>query len=86
MQRRDVRPNLSRPHRRELVDTERLAQPIEAGEALDREFKGDSRPDLPDGVIYEEIVAMANADGGILLIGVEDGGERDVPATGDEGL
>jgi ATP-dependent DNA helicase RecG len=46
---------------------------IRSGESLTREFKSD-RQRLSDSVIYEEVVALANADGGILLIGVEDDG------------
>lgn len=46
---------------------------IRLGEAIDREFKSD-RSGLPDREIYEEIVAMANTSGGVLLVGVEDDG------------
>lgn len=40
------------------------------GETIRIEFKRQ----LSDGEIYEEIVALANTDGGTLLIGVEDDG------------
>jgi ATP-dependent DNA helicase RecG len=56
------------------VDAQRVEQLIQAGEALEREFKGESHRPLSDAPIYEDIVAMANADGGVLLIGVEDDG------------
>ncbi len=46
---------------------------IAQGEALTREFKSD-RQRISDAVIYEEVVAMANADGGTVLLGVEDDG------------
>lgn len=47
---------------------------IESGEALDIEFKSDRRR-ISDREIYEEVVAMANTSGGVLLIGVEDDGQ-----------
>ncbi len=36
------------------------------------EFKSDTRSPLSDGAIYDEVVALANTEGGVLLIGVED--------------
>lgn len=56
-----------------MLDLARLHDLIAAGEAAGREFKSD-RQQIGDGTIYEEIVAMANTDGGTLLIGVEDDG------------
>lgn len=55
------------------MDADRLKEIIALGEAVDREFKSDRRK-LSDAEIYEEVVAMANADGGVLLIGVENDG------------
>lgn len=55
------------------MDADRLKGIIALGEAVDREFKSDRRK-ISDAEIYEEVVAMANADGGILLIGVENNG------------
>lgn len=56
-----------------MIDGDRLRALIAQGEALDREFKSDRRQ-MSDNAIYEEVVALANSDGGVLLIGVEDDG------------
>ena len=56
------------------MDLDRLQELVSAGESLEQEFKSD-RGKLSDKVIYEEIVAMANTNGGILFIGVEDNGD-----------
>lgn len=55
------------------MDQARLQQVIEGGESLTTEFKSDRKP-ISDSSIYEEIVALANSDGGVLVIGVEDDG------------
>lgn len=55
------------------MNADRLKGIIALGEAVDREFKSDRRK-ISDAEIYEEVVAMANADGGVLLIGVENDG------------
>ncbi|MGM0489905.1 MAG: RNA-binding domain-containing protein, partial [Planctomycetota bacterium] len=57
-----------------MKELDQLEKLIAAGESLDREFKSD-RQQISDRVIYEEVVALANTDGGTLLIGVEDDGE-----------
>ncbi len=57
-----------------MMDVDRLQVLINAGESLEREFKSD-RKRLSDKDIFEEIVAMANTNGGTLFIGVEDDGE-----------
>ncbi|MCA9442238.1 MAG: putative DNA binding domain-containing protein, partial [Candidatus Omnitrophica bacterium] len=57
------------------VNLQQLEEIINLGEALEREFKSDSRREFSDNEIYEEIVALANTDGGALLIGVEDNGQ-----------
>jgi ATP-dependent DNA helicase RecG len=56
------------------MDLGRLEELVSAGECLEQEFKSDRRK-LSDKDIYEEIVAMANTNGGILFIGVEDNGD-----------
>jgi len=55
------------------MDLRTLEQHQAAGEALDREFKSDIRQ-MSDQEIYEEVVALANTAGGVLLIGVGDDG------------
>jgi len=56
-----------------MIDVTQLEGLIAAGEALQREFKSDRRQ-IGDNEIYEEVVALANTEGGVLLIGVEDDG------------
>ncbi len=56
-----------------MTDIERLQNLLTAGESVDREFKSD-RNTFPDRQIFEEVVALANTDGGVLIIGVEDDG------------
>jgi len=55
-----------------MIDIRRLEEIISLGESVDREFKSDSRREFTDKEIYDEIVALANTKGGMLLIGVED--------------
>lgn len=47
---------------------------IDGGETLCTEFKSDRKNQLSDKIIYEDVVAFANASGGTYLIGVEDDG------------
>ena len=56
-----------------MVDLAQLEKLIAAGESVEREFKSDRRQ-ISDNASYEEVVALANTDGGLLLIGVEDDG------------
>lgn len=56
-----------------MINLDSLQQLVDLGESLEREFKSD-RVRLSDKDIVEEIVAMANTNGGVLLIGVEDDG------------
>lgn len=56
-----------------MITPDRLQELIAAGESLEREFKSD-RQQLNDATVYEEVVALANTQGGTLLIGVEDDG------------
>jgi ATP-dependent DNA helicase RecG len=55
------------------MDEHRLQALIQAGESLTVEFKSD-RQQINDSAIYEEVVALANTQGGVLLVGVEDDG------------
>ncbi|UEC42251.1 MAG: Divergent AAA domain family [Methanothrix sp.] len=57
-----------------MIDSDRLSGLIKSGEDLGIEFKSDRRL-ISDREIYEEVVAMANTSGGVLLIGVEDDGQ-----------
>jgi ATP-dependent DNA helicase RecG len=57
-----------------VIDSDRLSGLIKSGEDLGIEFKSDRRL-ISDREIYEEVVAMANTSGGVLLIGVEDDGQ-----------
>lgn len=52
-------------------DVRRLAL---AGETLTVELKGESRAPLADADLYEAVVCLANAEGGVILVGVEDDG------------
>jgi ATP-dependent DNA helicase RecG len=54
------------------METAALETLIAQGESLEREFKSDSRREFTDKEIYDEVVALANTNGGMLLIGVED--------------
>ena len=54
-----------------MMDTKALEELIAKGECLGIEFKSDKRQ-ISDSEIYEDVVAMANTDGGVILIGVED--------------
>lgn len=56
-----------------MIDLQKLQELIILGESLEREFKSDRRQ-ISDNEIYEEVVALANTSGGVLLIGVEDDG------------
>lgn len=46
-----------------------------AGESLNVEFKSNSRRPFSDREIYENVVCLANTDGGVLLLGVENDGQ-----------
>ena len=56
------------------MDLEHLQVLVAGGESLTVEFKGEERGALSDRDIYETVVCLANADGGTLLLGVEDDG------------
>jgi ATP-dependent DNA helicase RecG len=55
-------------------DAAEIGRLIAAGESLTVEFKDESRRSLPDREVYENVVCLANTEGGVLLIGVEDDG------------
>lgn len=56
------------------MDPATLSRLILEGESLRVEFKGEKRRSLPDSDIYEAVVCLANTQGGIVLIGVENDG------------
>ena len=51
-----------------------LRRLVDAGEQLDVEFRGEEVVPLPDAELVEAVVCLANARGGVLLVGVEDDG------------
>lgn len=55
------------------MDTNELIALIERGESLMLEFKSDTKR-LPDRDLVAAVVALANTEGGYLLLGVEDSG------------
>ena len=55
------------------IDTEQVRRLIEAGESFAVEFKSDKRR-LSDHDLCENVVCLANADGGVILVGVENDG------------
>ncbi len=57
-----------------MITFETLQGLISAGESISIEFKGEEHNPLSDREIYEAVVCLANADGGTLLIGVENDG------------
>ena len=56
------------------VDEQNIAAILENGETLTVEFKSDVTG-LPDRDLVAAVVAMANTEGGVVLLGVEDNGE-----------
>ena len=51
-----------------------MEQLLAGGETLTIEFKSD-RKALPDRELIAAVVVLANMEGGVLLLGVEDSGE-----------
>lgn len=51
-----------------------LLQIIAGGESLTVEFKGETRQPLSDRELVETVVCLANGEGGLLPVGVEDDG------------
>ncbi|HEC34093.1 MAG TPA: ATP-binding protein [Chloroflexi bacterium] len=57
---------------------EELRALIAGGESLTVEFKSDQGP-LSDADLIETVACLANGQGGILLVGVEDDGRLTTP-------
>jgi ATP-dependent DNA helicase RecG len=57
-----------------ILDTGAIESRIRGGESLTVEFKSERRESLSDHEIFEAVVCLANAKGGVLLIGVENDG------------
>ena len=57
-----------------MIDYDDVKKLASKGETLTVEFKGEERGQISDKEIYETVVCLANGDGGIILIGVEDDG------------
>lgn len=57
-----------------MLDTTGIEELLAQGETLSVEFKSD-RKALPDRDLVTAVVALANTEGGVLLLGVEDTGE-----------
>jgi len=53
---------------------EEVLNVISKGESLTVEFKGEEKSSLSDNELYKTVVCLANREGGLLLIGVEDDG------------
>jgi len=53
---------------------EEILNIISQGESLTVEFKGEEKSSLSDNELYKTVVCLANREGGLLLIGVEDDG------------
>jgi len=57
-----------------MITPDKVREIVRGGESLTIEFKGEERGPLPDGELMETVVCLANNQGGMLLIGVEDDG------------
>ena len=57
-----------------IVTVEEVRAWVASGENLTVEFKGESRAPLNDTDLVEAVACIANARGGVLLVGVEDDG------------
>jgi ATP-dependent DNA helicase RecG len=55
------------------MNEQALRELIAGGETLTVEFKSDRGP-LPDADLIETVVCLANGQGGMLLLGIEDDG------------
>ena len=56
------------------MDRTILEARIVEGESLTQEFKGEERAALNDRDLVEAVICLANAESGLLLVGVEDDG------------
>src|SRR5664279_4873748 len=54
------------------MDTEQLRHLIRSGESYTVEFKGEESKALNDRDLVEAAVCLANGQGGVLILGVED--------------
>ncbi len=57
-----------------MTSEHELTTILETGETLTVEFKSDAKSGLPDRDLVAAVVAMANTEGGLILLGVEDDG------------
>jgi ATP-dependent DNA helicase RecG len=57
-----------------MLSEDEVRRLIAAGEQLDVEFRGEESAALADAELVEAVVCLANARGGVLLVGVEDDG------------
>lgn len=57
-----------------VMSPDELAQVIAAGESFTVEFKRGQRSAMSDNDIVDAVICMANGDGGLVVIGVEDDG------------
>ncbi|MDO9575400.1 MAG: ATP-binding protein [bacterium] len=53
---------------------EEILKIVPQGESLTVEFKGEKKSPLSDHELYKAVVCLANGNGGLLLVGVEDDG------------
>ena len=56
------------------MDASTLKSHISGGESLCLEFKGERRGAVNDRDLVEAVICLANAEGGLILVGVEDNG------------
>lgn len=56
-----------------MINADALNEILPKGESLTVEFKSD-RKQISDSEIYENVVALANTEGGVMFIGIEDDG------------
>ena len=56
------------------MNKEKIFKVISQGESFTVEFKGEEKAALSDYELYKAVVCLANGNGGLLLIGVEDDG------------
>ena len=58
-----------------IVTPDEVRSWVAGGETLTVEFKGESRTSLNDTDLVETVACMANARGGVVLVGIEDNGD-----------
>jgi len=63
-----------RPSGGSAVEEKELRRLIARGESFRVEFKGEEHQKLSDDALVEAVVCLANGEGGVLLVGVEDDG------------